>query len=124
MPDAPLINYLEIPVKDIPTAKTFFGDVFGWSFVDYGPDYAAIQGAGIDAGMFTTSDENTPPVRTSNGSVLVVFKAEDLKAIEQAVVDAGGTIHVPVFDFPGGWRFHFLDPVGNEFAIWSENAPG
>ncbi len=110
------INYLEISVADLGEAKTFYSDVFGWSFTDYGPTYAsfAAADAGIDGGLEQV--ETLPP----KGPVLVVLYAVDLEATQAKIESAGGTITRPTFDFPGGRRFHFSDPSGNELAVWSE----
>ena len=110
------INYLEIPAKDLAKTKSFFSVAFGWDFVDYGPEYCAITGAGIDGGFYL-SDKT---VTTQTGSVLVVMYSDDLESSEQQVVSAGGEIIKAIFSFPGGRRFHFADPNGNEFAIWSD----
>ena len=110
------INYLEIPVKDIAASKAFFATCFGWEFVDYGPKYCAITGAGIDAGMFIADTTAS----TATGSVLMVMYSEALEASRQSVIDHGATIAQDIFDFPGGRRFHFIDPNGNEYAIWSD----
>lgn len=110
------INYIEIPVKALASSKAFFKQVFGWSFVDYGDDYAAIQGAGIDGGLYSSDKK----VSTQTGSVLVVLYSDDLAATEKAIVAAGGAIIVPTFEFPGGYRFHFIDENENEYAVWSD----
>ena len=110
------INYLEIPVKDIAASKTFFSRAFGWGFVDYGPDYAAITDAGIDGGLFTSNLS----VSTENGSVLVVLYSETLEQTLQSILACGGEIIKDIFSFPGGRRFHFADPNGNEYAVWSD----
>jgi predicted enzyme related to lactoylglutathione lyase len=108
------INYVEFVSTDIAKSKHFYSTAFGWSFEDYGPDYIAFQaaGAGIDGGF--RKDE------AQTGSPLVVLYASDLATTEQAIVAAGGSITVPVFEFPGGRRFHFKDGAGNELAVWSE----
>jgi uncharacterized protein len=108
------INYLEFISTDVERSKRFYSNVFGWSFIDYGPDYASFSSssAGIDGGFMR--GEPKP------GSPLVVLYASDLKAAEEAIVAAGGTITVPVFEFPGGRRFHFNDGAGNVPAVWSE----
>jgi len=108
------INYVEFVSTDIAKSKQFYSTVFGWSFADYGPDYAAFQAAeaGIDGG-FRKGEAQT-------GSPLVVLYASDLAATEEAIVAAGGSITVPAFDFPGGRRFHFSDGADNELAVWSE----
>jgi predicted enzyme related to lactoylglutathione lyase len=109
------INYLEFPAKDIAATKAFFKSVFDWTFTDYGPDYIAFNNAGMDGGFFR-SDLN---VSTDNGSALIVFYSNDLEQTLAKIEAAGGTAIKPIFDFPGGRRFHFTDPNGNEFAVWS-----
>ena len=107
------IDYVEFPAKHLPAVKQFYASAFGWSFIDYGPSYAAIDpSAGLDGG-FDASSERTKP--------LVILYASDLEAMEATVRAAGGTITVPIFAFPGGRRFHFQDPAGNELAVWSES---
>ena len=110
------INYLEFPARDIEASKAFFSAVFAWSFVDYGPDYSAFSDAGIDGGFFRSD----LCASTSNGSVLVVFYSENLQQTQAKIAQAGGTVIKPVFPFPGGRRFHFSDPNGNEYAVWSD----
>ncbi|MEP2653345.1 MAG: VOC family protein [Paraglaciecola sp.] len=110
------INYIEIPVKALASSKAFFNKVFGWEFVDYGDDYAAIIGAGIDGGLYVSEK----CVCADKGSVLVVLFSDDLAKSEVDIVAAGGSIKTPTFDFPGGRRFHFLDKNNNEYAMWSD----
>jgi uncharacterized protein len=110
------INYVEFPARDIAATKSFFGNVFGWNFQDYGPDYCSILGAGIDGGFFRSDLK----ARTATGSVLVVLFSEDLEATFKKVADAGGVIEKEIFAFPGGRRFHFIEPSGNELAVWSD----
>ncbi|MDP5130391.1 MAG: VOC family protein [Paraglaciecola sp.] len=110
------INYIEIPVKGLASSKAFFKQVFGWSFVDYGDDYAGIVGAGIEGGLFSSD----LTVSTKTGSVLLVLYSENLAKTQQAIIAAGGGIVEPTFDFPGGRRFHFADVNGNEYAVWSD----
>jgi len=110
------INYVELPATNIEATKKFFSEAFGWSFVDYGPDYAAIQGAGLDGGFYRSELKAT----TANGSALVVLYSAELEQAQQQVEQAGGTVIKPIFEFPGGRRFHFTCPSGNEYAIWSE----
>ncbi|MCF2946619.1 VOC family protein [Paraglaciecola aquimarina] len=110
------INYIEIPVKAMASSKAFFRKVFGWEFVDYGDDYAAITGAGIDGGLFVSENY----VAVENGSVLLVLYSDDLVQSQKDIEAAGGKIKVPTFEFPGGKRFHFCDRNGNEYAIWSD----
>ena len=110
------INYVEFPAKDIEATKSFFIKVFGWEFVDYGPDYTAFSNAGIDGGFF----KSDIIVSTNNGSVLIVFYSNDLEQTQSKIEAGGGSIIKPIFSFPGGRRFHFGDPNGNEFAVWSD----
>lgn len=109
-----MIDYVEFPTTNLPAVKQFYANAFGWSFQDYGPTYSAIEpAAGLDGG-FDASTEN--PL----AKPLVILYASDLEAMEAKVKAAGGTITVPIFSFPGGRRFHFQDPSGNELAVWSE----
>ena len=110
------INYIEFPAKDIEATKSFFTKVFSWSFVDYGPDYTAFSNAGIDGGFFKSDLK----VSTDNGSALIVFYSKALEETQSKIEAAGGSIIKPIFSFPGGRRFHFGDPNGNEFAVWSD----
>lgn len=110
------INYLEFPAKDIEVTKEFFSKVFDWTFVDYGPAYSAFSNAGIKGGFYR-SDLSAS---TGNGSALVVFYSNDLEQTQAKITAAGGRIVKPVFEFPGGRRFHFNDPNGNEFGVWSD----
>ncbi len=107
------IDYVEIPVTDINEANRFYGEIFGWEFVDYGPDYMSFNDGRLTGGF--RKEQN--PMR---GGILVVFYAIQLESIEAKVKDAGGKIVKEIFDFPGGRRFHFTDPSGNEFAVWSD----
>jgi len=108
-------NYIELPAKDLPAMKQFYGEVFGWTFVDYGEPYAAIEGAGIDGGFDADSGRES----ISGSGTLVVLYSNNLLASLKSVTNAGGQICVEPFDFPGGRRFHFIDPSGNELAIWT-----
>ncbi|WP_412537406.1 VOC family protein [Marinobacter sp. MIT932201] len=110
------INYVEMPSRDLEATKRFFGDAFGWSFIDYGPEYVSIENAGLDGGFFKSDKVAT----TDHGSVLVVLLSTDLEATLEKVELSGGKIVKDIFTFPGGRRFHFNDPNGNEYAVWSE----
>ncbi|MCP4259681.1 MAG: VOC family protein [Planctomycetes bacterium] len=110
------IDYVELPSKDIEVTKKFFSEAFGWSFVDYGPDYVAIEGAGLNGGFYKSEKVS----QTGNGSVLVVIYSSELESTLGSVKSAGGRIVQEIFSFPGGRRFHFCDPNGNEYAVWSE----
>ena len=105
------IDYVEFPGTDLPATKAFYSAAFDWSFTDYGPGYAAFENQGTDGGF--TTDPEAPR------SPLVILYAEDLEAMQARVEAAGGVISTPIFAFPGGRRFHFRDPSGNELAVWS-----
>ena len=107
------IDYIEFSVKSVPEAKRFYGSAFGWSFEDYGPDYASFADGRLSGGFQAAAD-------VSPGGPLVVIYATDLEAMERQVRQAGGTIVRPIFSFPGGRRFHFTDPSGNELSVWSD----
>lgn len=110
------INYIEFQVKNINATKKFLGNVFGWSFTDYGDEYCAINDAGIDAGFY----ESKATMLSETGSSLIVLYSNDLDATQEKIIANGGEISTPTFDFPGGKRFHFLDSNKNEYAVWSE----
>ncbi|MDH4054861.1 MAG: VOC family protein [Gammaproteobacteria bacterium] len=107
------IDYVEIPVTDLKKARDFFAAFFGWSFQEWGDDYMSFNDGRLDGG-FRRAAETAP----STG-VLVVFYSEDLKRDFNRVQELGATISEPIFAFPGGRRFHFVDPTGTEYAIWS-----
>ncbi|MGF1765282.1 VOC family protein [Aliivibrio kagoshimensis] len=111
------LNYVEFGAKDLAATKAFFSAAFDWSFVDYGPDYAAFSNQGLDGGFF--KDDRCS--LTSTGGALLIFYSKDIVATEEKVVASGGTVVRSIFDFPGGCRFHFVEPSGNEFAVWSED---
>jgi predicted enzyme related to lactoylglutathione lyase len=110
------INYVEFPSKDLEKTKQFFNAVFNWNFTDFGPEYTAFDNQGIEGGFFL-SDKT---VSTDNGSALIVFYSEKLEDTEANIKPANGNIIKPIFSFPGGRRFHFTDPNGNEYAVWSD----
>ena len=110
------INYIEIHASDLGLAKEFFGRLFGWEFQDYGDDYCAFDDGRI-AGGFFKSDK---VASAEAGSVLVVFYAVELEATRDKIIACGGKVTREIFSFPGGRRFHFTDPNGNEFAVWSD----
>jgi uncharacterized protein len=112
------INYIEFATTDVARAKQFYSKVFGWTFKDWGPDYidSTPEAAGIALGFRRGDSTQTQP----SFAPLVVLYSADLKATEDAIVAAGGSIVVPTFEFPGGRRFHFNDGVGNILAVWSE----
>nr|WP_299383675.1 VOC family protein [Allomuricauda sp.] len=107
------INYVEFKAHDIPQTKAFYQSIFGWTFTDYGPTYTAFSSSGLDGGFELTEDT------ISNGALVVLYH-EDLSHIQEKVIESGGVISKAIFSFPGGRRFHFTDPSGNELAIWSD----
>jgi len=110
------IDYVELPAKDLMASKAFFSQVFGWDFEDYGPEYAAFKDAGLDGGFY----QSDLKASAEKGSALVVLYSVTLEETQQKVKMAGGTINKAIFSFPGGRRFHFIEPSGNEFAVWSD----
>ncbi len=108
------IDYIEFSVLDMAATKRFYSAAFGWTFTNYGPDYAGIQGPGREPGGLRRVDEVT------RGGPLVVLFSQDLESTLASVKAAGGRIVKDVFSFPGGRRFHFEDPSGNELAVWSD----
>jgi len=110
------IDYVEFPAKDMYKTKMFFADVFGWKFQDYGTEYCSFSDAGIDGGFF----KSKLTASSREGGSLIVFYSDSLEKTEEKILQAGGSIIEPIFQFPGGRRFHFGDPNGNEFAVWSD----
>jgi len=108
------IDYIEFPSADGARSRQFFADAFGWRFTDYGPNYSAIDNAGIDGGIDAAAERAAQP--------LVILKADDLEQALIQVVGAGGVVTRDPFDFPGGRRFHFREPGGNELAVWTDRA--
>ena len=108
------IDYVELPSATAhELTRAFYAKAFGWSFTDFGPDYAATEGGPVDVGLNGQADE-------ALSAPLPVIRVTDLEAALDAVVKAGGTIAKPIFAFPGGRRFQFIDPSGSELAVWSE----
>lgn len=116
MPEHEKLDYVEFPAADLEATREFFGRAFGWTFEQYGPDYCAFAGEGLDGGFYRSQLYAS----TQGGSALLVFYSNDLEATLKKVERAGGRIEKPIFEFPGGRRFHFREPSGNEFAVWSE----
>ena len=107
------VDYFELPVMEMAGAKAFYAAAFGWSFKDYGPDYAEIHGAGLVGGLRLAT---SPP---ATGGPLIILYSDDLAQSELAVTAAGATV-VARHEFPGGKRFHFVDPGGCELAVWTK----
>ncbi|MBN4075089.1 MAG: glyoxalase [SAR86 cluster bacterium] len=110
------INYVEFASANLPETKRFFIDAFDWSFEDFGPDYTAFSNAGLDGGFYKADLSAS----ASKGSALIIFYSNDLEKTQEKIVNAGGVISKDVFPFPGGRRFEFTEPAGNEFAVWSD----
>ena len=110
----PRIDYVELPsITAHELTRAFYRAAFGWAFTDYGPDYSATTNGTTDVGLNGTRDDNL-------SAPLPVVRVEDLDAALEAVQAAGGILARPIFAFPGGRRFHFIDPGGNELAVWSD----
>ncbi len=107
------VDYIEFPATDIEQVKRFYSAVFGWEFTDYGPDYTSFTDGRLSGGFSTDS-------AVGAGGTLIVLYAIDLPGTKDRVSEAGGQIVREIFEFPGGRRFHFADPSGNELAVWSE----
>ena len=111
------VDYIEFKVTDLGAAKAFYSSAFGWKFQDWGPDYSSFEDGRL-AGGFHLSEE------VARGGPLVIIYAVDLEAVAAGVRANGGTIVKEIFSFPGGRRFHFTDPSGNELAVWSDQGIG
>lgn len=112
MPRDCKIDYVEFPAQVLGMTTSFYSRVFGWRFTDYGTSYSAFD-EGIEGGF-----QGDPKERKEKP--LIVIYAQDLEAVEAKVRASGGQVIKPIFPFPGGRRFHFLDPSGNELAVWSD----
>ena len=107
------IDNIEFNVADIARSRKFYGDAFGWTFTDYGPEYCEFTDGRLTGGF-------TPGGPVKTGGPLVILYADDLAKAQKRVESAGGKITKPAFEFPGGRRFHFTDLDGYELAVWSE----
>ena len=107
------VDYVEFGATDIERTRRFYERVFGWRFEDYGPDYTSFQDGRLSGGF--TRDA---PVRPANP--LVVIYAARLDEVETRIRSEGGQVVRPTYEFPGGRRFHFTDPSGNELAVWTD----
>lgn len=107
------ITYVEFKANDLERIKEFYSQVFEWSFKDYGSTYASFSESGLHGGFEKTDHE------VINGALIVLYH-QDLTTIKAKIIEAGGKISKDIFSFPGGQRFHFIDPSGNELAVWSE----
>lgn len=109
------INYIEFPATDLPAVKKFYIKAFGWEFTDYGPEYAAFSDGTLEGGF-------TAGKVAKNSGPLVILYTDVLEDLLKKVKESGGKIAREIYSFPGGRRFHFLDPSGNELAVWSKQA--
>lgn len=109
------IDYIEFNVTDIARSKAFYGNVFGWTFTDFGPDYCAFSDGRMNGGFDASGDASGP---ARSGGPLVVLYGVDLADTLGRITAAGGKIVKEIFEFPGGKRFHFADPDGYELAVW------
>ncbi|MEU3017762.1 MULTISPECIES: VOC family protein [unclassified Nocardiopsis] len=112
-----VIDYVELPVTDLEEAKRFYAEAFGWTFNDYGPGYAGIRspdGASEVGGL-------NPAGEVRGGGPFVLLYSEDLDRSIAAVEGAGGRVLQGPYAFPGGRRFHFADPSGNELGVFADS---
>ena len=107
------MDYIEFPATDIAKTQAFYNGLFGWRFTDYGPDYTSFEDGRLAGGFFRKD-------AVTAGGPLVVIYSVDLAGMQAKVQAAGGTITKEIFSFPGGRRFHFTDPSGNELSVWSD----
>lgn len=119
MPENLKIDYLELPANDFAAVRSFYESTFGWTFTEYGPDYLAFADGKLDGGFFRSDLASVQ----SGGAALIVLYADDLEGTRDKIVENGGRISKDIFSFPGGRRFHFFDPHGNELAVWSLPLP-
>lgn len=105
------ISFVELPASDLSSTRSFYADAFGLAFTDFGPSYACTMTGDVDIGLQADAGEAT-------SAPLIVVAVDDLEASFEAVAKAGGIITKPIFAFPGGRRFHFRDPSGNELAAF------
>ena len=116
MPANEKLDYVEFPAQNLSATKKFFQQAFSWAFTDYGPEYTAFSNEGLNGGFY----QSDLSARTDSGSALLVFYSIQLEATMAKIEKAGGAVIKPIFSFPGGRRFHFSEPSGNEFAVWSD----
>lgn len=108
------ISYIELPTAELQTVKSFYNQLFGWTFFELGEDYAVFQNAGIEGGINPNKNDRT-------SAPLVIIETDDIVSMQQMVREVATTITKPLFNYPGGSRFHFLDPSGNELAVFQRD---
>ena len=112
------IDYVELPSATAhEVTRGFYAKAFGWTFENYGPDYSATAGGTVDVGLNGHQED-------ALSAPLPVIRVNSLETGLEMVCAAGGIIARPIYSFPGGRRFHFIDPGGNELAVWSADAAG
>jgi predicted enzyme related to lactoylglutathione lyase len=111
------IDYIEMPASDFDAVEAFYASVFNWTFEDFGDEYRAFSDGKIDGGFYIS----TNAASVDAGAPLIIFYADHLEEVESDVIAAGGVIVKPIFSFPGGRRFQFKDPHGNELAVWTHS---
>ena len=116
MPIDGSLDYIELPGSDLPATKKFYAAAFGWTFTDYGPDYVAFEDGRINGGFFTSDKVSS----AASGATLAVMYSPELERLREKALKLGATITRDTFSFPGGRRFHFAEPGGSEFSIWSD----
>ena len=110
------INYIELPARDFDKVQAFYEQAFRWVFTDYGEQYRAFSDGSLNGGFYKSDLCSN----TDNGAALVILRSDHLPTTRERIIAAGGTIKVEPFSFPGGQRFQFSDPNGNELAVWSD----
>ena len=113
-PQTSHINYVEFAANNLALIKTFYVSTFNWQFTDYGDQYIAFENAGLHGGFYLSKHSNNADI----GGALVVLQSNDLEHSKAQIIANGGSIKTDIFSFPGGKRFHFLDPCNNELAVW------
>ena len=116
MPTDQKIDYVELPAGDFDAVQSFYSSTFDWTFTDYGPEYRAFTDGKLDGGFYKSDLHSS----SETGAALIILYAENLEQTKDIVITSGGTIVKDIFSFPGGRRFHFADPNGNELAVWSD----
>ena len=116
MPTDLKLDYIELPALDLDKIENFYHNTFNWQFTEYGPEYRAFTDGKMDGGFFKSDLCST----TENGAALVILFANDLESTRQSIIDSGGKLSKDIFSFFVGRRFKFLDPHGNELAVWSD----
>jgi len=116
MPTDQKVDYIELPATDFDAVQSFYEKAFNWTFTDYGPKYRAFNDGKIDGGFYKSKHRSS----TENSAALIVLYALNLEQTKETVISSGGKIVKDIFSFPGGSRFHFTDPNGNELAVWSD----